>query len=68
MRGGDDIRPGPVDLRVDREGPLVDVVTALDDLALVVDEDQVATVMCLNDIPNGFTQKQSVNSGSRAVM
>ena len=41
-RGGHDVRPGLVDLRVDREGGGVHRVAALDDLAGVVDQDQVA--------------------------
>jgi hypothetical protein len=41
VRRGDDVGPGRVDLRVDRERSLVDRGVALDHLAAVVDADQV---------------------------
>ncbi len=69
MRRSDDVRPGGVDLRVDRERRLVDRPVAVHDLPPVVaDQQQVLTRMWPKCIPNGFTQKWSVNSGSRAVM
>jgi hypothetical protein len=42
VRGGDHVGPGLVDLRVDGEGGKVHWIAALNHLALVVDEDQVA--------------------------
>ena len=41
MGGGDDVGAGRVHLRVDGEGGRVDRPVALDDLAVVVDADQV---------------------------
>ena len=40
--GGDDVGPGLVDRRVDHERGPVDRLAAVDDVAVVVDEDQVA--------------------------
>ena len=41
VAGGVDVRAGPVDLRVYREGGCVDGLVALDYLAGFVDEDEV---------------------------
>ena len=66
--GGDHVGPGGVDLGVDGEGSGVDRPPAFDDLAVVVEEDEVGTLIWLKGSPNGLTQKWSASSGSRAVM
>ncbi|GAA3049400.1 hypothetical protein GCM10020000_32420 [Streptomyces olivoverticillatus] len=52
--GGHDVGAGLVDLRVDREGGLVDVVAAFGDLALVVDQDQIGDGDVLERHPEGI--------------
>lgn len=51
--GADDVRAGLVDGGVDREGRTVDAVAALDDLAVVVDEQQVADLDVLEGDAEG---------------
>ena len=46
VRRGDDVGAGLVDRRVEDERGAVDRPGAVDDVALVVDEDQVATRGC----------------------
>ena len=45
VRSGHDVGPGRVHLRVDHEGRLVDRLVALDDVAVVVDQNEIETRM-----------------------
>ena len=68
VRRGDDVGSRPVDRRVDHERRPVERGVALDDLALVVHEQQIARPHLPKLFPNGLTQKWSGRSGSRTVM
>ena len=54
--------------RMNRESSSVDGVLAFDNLAFVVDPDEIDALIRPKLMPKPFTQKVSVNSGSRAVM
>ena len=68
MGGGHDVGAGGVHLGVDGEGRPVDGAVAFDDVALVVDEDEIADLMWAKGSANGLTQKWLSRSGSRAVI
>ena len=65
---GDHVRPRRMDLGMDGEGGGVHGPIALDDLAALVDQDQILTRISLKFMPSGLTQKWSGSSGSRAVI